>query len=225
MPNWVYNQVTITGPEDQVGKIVEQLGKPVPRSKDDGSGIPAKSPEIEYKDPEGGISFWNVLSPPEEKWDLYFGRADGSEDKTWNWYPWNNANWGTKWDACHASKEVVSTDTVKYYFETAWSHPYEVLGVLGDQYRDVSITNDWEEEQGFGGTYEFTGGVYLVHDEYDVPRSHADMMERRGSCYCEDVDSGDEPWDDCPTKEDANARFPVGVIVAGTGVQPWEVPS
>lgn len=51
-----------------------------------------------------------------------------------DWYDWNVANWGTKWDVTLDSIERVDPNTVTASFESAWAPPinaYERLEELG----------------------------------------------------------------------------------------------
>ena len=51
-----------------------------------------------------------------------------------NWYDWNIANWGTKWDFALESIDRTDANTVVASFESAWSPPttaYERLMELG----------------------------------------------------------------------------------------------
>ena len=119
MPNWVYNTLTVSGTPDDIKKFADKARTPRPIR--DGEEI--------KDDSDDELSFWNFVAPPEEKHDLYFGIADGTEDKEWNWYSWNSANWGTKWDANDVSmspefEEIDdTTGSVHYYFSTAWPWP------------------------------------------------------------------------------------------------------
>ena len=58
----------------------------------------------------------------------YFGYQD--------WYAWNNANWGTKWDVGGSREQYAWIDShnVKFNFQSAWCPPlgfYEHLESLG----------------------------------------------------------------------------------------------
>jgi hypothetical protein len=51
-----------------------------------------------------------------------------------DWYDWNVANWGTKWDFALENVERVNPNTVRAAFESAWAPPigaYEKLCALG----------------------------------------------------------------------------------------------
>lgn len=55
------------------------------------------------------------------------------------WYGWNNANWGTKWNACDTEAEIDIEHlegevevVIKFY--TAWSEPLPIFEALAEQY-------------------------------------------------------------------------------------------
>lgn len=47
-----------------------------------------------------------------------------------NWYDWNIANWGTKWDVTLDSVEQVDANTVTASFESAWAPPIDAYHTL-----------------------------------------------------------------------------------------------
>lgn len=51
-----------------------------------------------------------------------------------DWYSWNNANWGTKWEACEPKVTQHSDNFITASFNTAWGPPlpfYDKLKDLG----------------------------------------------------------------------------------------------
>lgn len=73
-----------------------------------------------------------------------------------DWYSWNTANWGTKWNAY--SQEAKEDGAIK--FETAWSTPYPVIEALSRKYPEAVISMRYADED-FGhnvGEYTFHGG-------------------------------------------------------------------
>jgi hypothetical protein len=166
VPNWVFNTVTVEGDEQALTALADTLAvAPGP----DGEAVP--------------FSFQAVIPRPAE--------AEG------DWYNWNTANWGTKWDA-HAP--ALDPDSgpgegwLCYRFETAWSYPEPVFAELTRTFPQLHFTFAFQEEQGWGGTFEGVGGRLELTDSYDVPQSHTEMLERGHSCYCE----VDEPvFPDC----------------------------
>ena len=194
MPNWVDNTLTISGSEEDIAKIKEQLARPKPVK--DGE-------EVEDR----VISFWNIKSPPLDKLNEYWethgwtgGVATGQTSD--NWYNFNNREWGTKWDACDANQHTDEKTTLGYTFNTAWSPP-TLFGTLSEQYPDVCITLRYEEEQGWGGEIEYVNGVENEMESWDIPESHADYAERDNTDGCVCAWNGDDPedwYDDCPDK-------------------------
>ena len=112
-------------------------------------------------------------------------------DQEGDWYNWNIANWGTKWDADDAAIVDETDELVTYAFATAWSPPLGVLEAFVNQHMDLDIDFTYEEEQGWGGVMEIRQGKLVKSDEYDIPDSHAEMLRRGNSCFCS---PGDPAW-------------------------------
>ena len=196
MPNWVRNNLTITGSTEGVQSVKNRLAAPYERTfqKHGKEGVTSETVTVTQD-----FSFWNIVHPEGEdrvKYDDSLG-APGAMPF---WYDWNCDNWGTKWDT-DAELTEHDTDHIQYVFDTAWSPPFAALVKLGEQFPGVYIELEWEEEQGFGGINTFTDGVPVMLDEYDIPSSHAELEERKGegSCGCEW--SGEKWFADCPTEE------------------------
>lgn len=116
MPNWVYNNITIQGPTDQVDSIRDRLNAPFTRHYKDYWDSETKKhieKDIHFSAPV--FSFWNIVRPSDEIMNEYLEHSprmkSSLDDKeAWNaelikqykesndWYTWNNRNWGTKWD-------------------------------------------------------------------------------------------------------------------------------
>lgn len=192
MPNWVYNNLSVTGPAEDVQRLKDHVAQPYTAHYYD-----FQKNETVPSQVEGDFLLWNCVSPPEEKRDLYFARADGSEDKTWGWYNWNVNNWGTKWDVSNRCEmEEHDKDHLQYRMETAWSPPLEAIAALSKLFPSVYLELSYEEEQGWGGTYLFHEGVGSEEETYDIPASHAEVVERKSFCMCEDL--GEQFYSDCP---------------------------
>lgn len=88
-------------------------------------------------------------------------------------------------------------DSLIYSFDTAWSYPMPAIEKLSSQYPEATFTLSYEEEQGWGGEIEIKNGNATQIEEYDIPDSHAEMIERRGECYCSPPDF---PFSDCVVK-------------------------
>jgi hypothetical protein len=121
MPNWCSNEITIRHPDpamiDRVirardGLLMEFF--PTPQELlDTVAGWPGEDQQAAHETQKA-----NNL----EK----YGYRD--------WYEWNIANWGTKWDVSFDGIERTDENTVQGHFESAWSPPtaaYEQLLALG----------------------------------------------------------------------------------------------
>ena len=207
MPNWVFNDLHIEGSEEAIQKVKAQLNAPYTRNNSDGEIVSYSNPVI---------SFLNIVRPPEDKMDEYegvHGYKDGEKqgESKYNWYNFNNREWGTKWDVAvydgekHSDTQLNHEEKTKlhYYFQTAWSPAIPVIEALSLQNPEVEITLDWEEEQGFGGKYFFTEGSHTILEEWDIPESHEDYVKRDNvdGCTCAREEDTDEWYDDCPGKK------------------------
>ena len=80
-----------------------------------------------------------------------------------DWYDWNVANWGTKWDFSLDSIERVDANTVSASFESAWAPPinaYEKLCALGFEIEAMYY------EPGMCFVGKFTGNGEDSYDDY-----------------------------------------------------------
>lgn len=203
MPNWVYNNLTITPNEDAGGTIrdvadlVEQVGRAYTIKRYDWAS--KEMQEFTQSDPE--FSFWNIVRPEGEALEMYDDSHTPSASPYW--YDWNCENWGTKWDASDVEFHDYGTDHKRFTFSTPWSPPLPVLIALSAQHPNLHIELEWEEEQGFGGTFVFTNGEAHETEYYDVPNSHADYVERdkEDQCACAWGDD-DYAFPDCPSSKD-----------------------
>jgi len=156
MPNWVDNTVSIEGDEEIISEIKERLARPT-----------------NVRDGEAQvISFLNIVCPPSDKWDEYNGMHGWSEgekkgDTEFNWYNFNQANWGVKWDACDPSIVHEGTTKVVYQFQSPWSPPIRAFIALSEQYPTITIKDEWIEEQGFGSTVILKNGEDEEVDSFD----------------------------------------------------------
>ena len=194
MPNWVWNRVTVSGEPEQLEAFRKQAGMATPL------------------DPAPVFSFWNFIKPADDIVEEYkAGDALSSDDKSPNnWYNWNNREWGTKWDA--NDPEFTDSDTgksIEYRFDTAWAPPEPVFYAMIQQFPELDFSIYYREEQGWGGEIDGSGGVFWIVDEWDIPNSHEEYIERDGYCYC--LDSDEPIYDDCPKgREQANADVLAG---------------
>lgn len=197
MPNWVYNSLTVTtnteagGTVKDIAALVEQVGKPFTVKQVDWK-TGEKSDHMVHEP----FSFWNIDRPEGEDLEKY-DESLGASGAFPFWYEWNNAHWGTKWDVSNVHFDSHGPDHKQYMFDTPWAPPIEVLTTLSEQHPNLHIELEWEEEQGFGGTFVFREGEAHETESYDIPESHADYVARGKECGCE-VWSDEPIFDDCP---------------------------
>ena len=197
MPNWVYTTMTVSGDPEDVQTFIGEMSTPIPTFVYPEGGYIAE--DGKWKTEEVTFSFWNVIAPTDLK--SYF-TGD-------TWYNWNISNWGVKWDA-KMNDDVVGGHTVDlhadgcgsvtYSFDTAWGAPTEVFQALAKKYPHLEFDIEYEEEQGWGGSYSGSGGELLLSGEYDIPNSHADYTERGRECDCSWNTDPEDLYPDCPER-------------------------
>lgn len=207
MPNWVYNNLSIAptyehkdNPEAiaDVERLISQVGATYTiRAASYASGT-FEVRDVEVTDP--GLSFWNIVRPEGEDSKKY-EESIGASGAMPFWYDWNVENWGTKWDASDVSQTFHEEGKVEYSFSTPWSAPLPALVALSAQYPRLEISLDWEEEQGFGGTFRFEEGEAYEIDYYDTPSCHREYVERGRECAC---DYEGPIFEDCPRDVDTS---------------------
>jgi len=126
MPNWTYNTLSVSGSKEILADFV--------------SKTIIASREEDYDD-RGRFTF-NILHPIPEALQGDFSPLPRLENETdeefqarmksnlllygaTDWYDWNVANWGTKWNACHSQIEEVEDEYLNVRFDTAWSPPLD----------------------------------------------------------------------------------------------------
>jgi hypothetical protein len=100
-----------------------------------------------------------------------------------NWYDWNIANWGTKWDVDDKDFGDFEEDgnSVRLGFDTAWSPPiefYEGMERLGFEvvayYYESGVGFCGKYEDGYENTIDIEGDSNWV--EVNVPREIDEMF-------------------------------------------------
>jgi Ferredoxin-like domain in Api92-like protein len=206
MPNWVFNAVSITGNENTVTTLREQLRKPIQVPVMDGY---KQVEPLTYKEHKPDwISFQNVIPVSADILDEYHSTCDSEGMKNDNnWYTWNVNNWGCKWDANEDSGTFEANNgiaTLWIAFDTPWSPPQPIMDKLVEYCRTNDLHMYWtyREEQGWGGTITVDTNGEVIATEYDIPESHAEYVELGQSDFCHCADFSDQEYwfDDCPGK-------------------------
>lgn len=166
MPNWSYNNLTISGSEADMEKFLSEAIKPNINGEDafcfaNIFPMPQKlkntiSPSSSAKGRKWmnadradlrensinellGEETKNVLIPVENNTDekcLALRKEFGTD----NWYDWNVQNWGTKWDVEVLKSNCWLDETsINMSFNTAWSPPETFLKKLQQKYQSLDI--------------------------------------------------------------------------------------
>lgn len=213
MPNWVYNDVTFTGSEDDLYKLKKLLDMPhlIQLAK----GVHQNQV----------FNFYSVRSPEEDIWDEYNGPQPEYKDfeerikhPSNHWYDWNIRNWGTKWEASDPDMYYSTLDDDKYKvheigyrFATAWSAPdgimYGLVEVIQKNNLDT-IKFQWcyEEEQGWGGIVQYEDDCLTEVESWDIPGCHADytVRDKEDQCICAFINDEEDWFSDCPRPDKEN---------------------
>lgn len=206
MPNWVYNQMTITGSKEDLDSIESLFTKTVQITT---YNTETKQDELIMEDVDftySALISHSDLGVSDEEYHSVNGFSGGvhTGNTPGNWYNWNMAYWGVKWDAVRPEKDREDDNTLTYRFESPWGTPYPNLWVsLSYLYEGrIHIDYKYEEEQGWGGSFSIVNNEIVSEEEWDIPSSHAEMQDRMaGQCYCEIwMDDVDSMFDDCPAK-------------------------
>jgi len=152
----------------------------------------AKVDELEARlknltDEDGLFSFF-VKIPAEEKE---------------NWYNWNTANWGTKWEASVYSHERTDDNNIRVNFDTAWSPPialYEFIAQNTDWYTEATYyepgisfigkcSGEWDDCYNIDGIASLDNIPEELLEEYNVREQMEEWEEENSE---EDEESTDD---------------------------------
>ena len=213
MPNWVYNSVGITGPAKVIDKFVEVVGRP--------SYI---YPQQEGEEYNRVFSYGAFILPPKNKVEEYHApNGSGPDgpygDTEYNWYNWNVANWGVKWDAGNVDMNDITSElqaskgTKALYlaWDSPWSIPEPGLAKMIEKWPKLTFDGRSEEEQGWGARWYGEDGQMSIN-YWDIPVSHAeyadrDTIDNPDGCICSHYDDPNEWFGDCPDREEAIAEY------------------
>jgi hypothetical protein len=104
---------------------------------------------------------------------------EGDQD----WYAWNIANWGTKWDICDVYiDKTAEEDSIEFSFSTAWAPPEAAFETWAESDGRVQFTLEyWEPGCAFVGSLSYDGDFFdqnyvdLNTDETEYKRIASDV--------------------------------------------------
>ena len=163
MPNWSFNEVRITGPEETLEKIAKQVrvstmavSHSYSNNKDSNTrsltaSIRTNEFSLEGVIPQPPIVRVQLMNDDDgintDVVEAYCARHNiNNQLSNWQdqmdcadyWYNWRNEHWGTKWDTRDACVDMMSNELFAS-FNTAWAPPEPVFEELSRQYPDVLI--------------------------------------------------------------------------------------
>ena len=60
-----------------------------------------------------------------------------------NWYDWRIRNWGVKWNVSECRWEQLSSNTIRYEFDTPWGPPHGIVGRLYQLFPEKELGMTW----------------------------------------------------------------------------------
>lgn len=176
MPNWTFNKLRIDGDKESIAKFRKQAkikGKTylsfnnfvsLPKELKDTQSPPNIVSEKDYpkRVAEAKKNKLELGLPITKKQQKKFIKKFGFD----NWYNWQVANWGTKWDACNVEfLKKNDSEILRYSFDTAWSPPIMWLAKTAKMFPKLlfSLTYEGEGEKFMGKAKAENGN--LIYDK------------------------------------------------------------
>jgi len=151
MPNWCSNELKIQGNPKELSKLVKKV-----------QITKSEATDTHY---ESVFSCHRVIPRP--------------LDKEGDWYEWNVANWGSKWDLndVRFSGDVEDKE-VSYYFDTAWSPVVPVIEELAKEFKKLSFTYVfYEGGSDYWGEQEYKKGELVSEEGGDLSSAGCERLE------------------------------------------------
>jgi hypothetical protein len=98
-----------------------------------------------------------------------------------NWYEWNTANWGSKWDLSDPRRDDSEWEQgiVRYSFESAWSPVVEVISALAKEHKKLSFTYSyWEGGSDFWGEHDYKKGKEVSYEGGSLDNAGCHRLEQ-----------------------------------------------
>lgn len=169
MPNWCSNFLTVSGPRRELMRFKkENAEKPEP----------SFTLGCEYEPETTELSLNKKVPLPTElintaapgKRNARLQKLYGASD----WYAWQAANWGTKWDVT-SNVEEINKNTLFYDFISAWSPPIQWLSKICPMYPKLHFHLHYEEPGN-----DFIGDTVGEGDEFNDECRPMTEAERNG---------------------------------------------
>ena len=180
MPNWVRNNISFYGDENEIERLRSKVRSPdsafdfnqivfMPESLNIEDGSSSRIAIACYrayennkkscKEYDENQAAW-VKEKTFEEW-VQIGKVYADNEKQYGyatWYDWRIANWGTKWPAT----DPVWKSATKVSFDTAWSPPVRIYDQLAKMFPSVVMEIEYaDEDMGCGC------GRITYNDQYE----------------------------------------------------------
>lgn len=114
-----------------------------------------------------------------------------------NWYDWQIANWGTKWDCYDHGEWNVKHDPMDEYsvvaelfYMTAWSPATEALKHISSQFPDLTFKHEFADEGGgFIGYEIIQNGESIEQCDYNWESEEAASLRQKLGMSCSEDES------------------------------------
>lgn len=193
MPNWCYNDLTLRGDAEEIGRYLDLVSGGDSSTDSDLSEWDLTRvhpmPEILHRTTSGFTSDEDQA----KEWSRLSDLAE-AETGHRSWYSWAIANWGTKW-----APNVTDFDGHNIRFETAWCPPDQLIRRSSEMFPNLTFTVvSTEEGEAFVCASVFRGGQLVSEfgvEPHDPPL--ADLPEYLVGLWNEYRKRYDENSDDC----------------------------
>jgi hypothetical protein len=171
MPNHITTRLTIIGTEEQVKQVREAIKgereeqfidfnkiAPIPKELENTQSPLTIISQEEYDIQELKIAN-DDLTENERNWGISRGLTQKLADEYKKkfgyaeWYGWQNANWGTKWNAYD---QIFNEASKVITFDTAWSTPQRAMYHLSTKYPTLRFKVEFADEDLGNNVGEYT---------------------------------------------------------------------
>jgi hypothetical protein len=166
MPNWVQTNLNVTGPQDDISRLMAGATT----KNEDGVDVIAFIPNLIPVPEELNILSGSMSSdsPEYENWAkqqasnvLKYGHRD--------WYSWTYDNWGTKWGDCDTYVDSALAGSLAVTFQTAWGPADKAWLAISEMFPTLSFEFYYDEEAGFFEGYHVMRNGEIVLDAMYAP--------------------------------------------------------
>ena len=194
MPNWCFNNLTVSGNPKDVERF-RRTAKGRTHTYNDfhqgntfmGGGWPAfdeirlmalisTPPELGK---ESDLSFHQLYSVPDEVRAIPYSRNTAVEvykklgipEEDWvdSGYEWEQKHWGCKWGSSEAELTEREDGMLGYTFNTPWGPPMEFMEKVTKDYPELCFELEYEEPgMAFAGKSEWSDGKLTFEESWEI---------------------------------------------------------